>query len=213
MNNSNFEKYDRVLMQTAQLFAKQSKAEKLKVGAVLAREGRVLITGYNGTVSGFSNICEDTLFICPKCNKPIDDVTEKNLRLQPDPFNTGNDITLACPNMDCRSIFKKRANLTEFFNAHTTMKRIAMFHFPEFVHLKTRDFVLHAEQNVITYAAKRGIATDGCTLYITHSPCKECAKLIVQAGIVRVVYGDLYRDSSGLDFLKSANVVLAHKQY
>lgn len=200
-------------MFTARLFAQQSKAEKLKVGAVLAKEGRVLITGYNGTISGFSNVCEDRLFICPKCNKPMEDITEKNLRLEPDTFHTGNDISLACPNIDCRSVFKTRADLTEYFNAHTTMKRIAMFHFPEFVQLKTRDFVLHAEQNVITYAAKRGIATDGCTLYITHSPCKECAKLIVQAGIVRVVYGDLYRDNSGLKFLQDAGVDVIQKTY
>jgi deoxycytidylate deaminase len=213
MNNSNFEKYDRVLMQTAQLFAEQSKAEKLKVGAVLAKDGRVLITGYNGTVSGFSNVCEDKILVCPKCNKPIE-VTEKNLRLEPSPIFT-NDIVLACSNigLGCHSTFKTTADLTEYFNANTSLKNIAMFHFPKLVKLKTRDFVLHAEQNVITYAAKRGIATDGCTLYITHSPCKECAKLIVQAGIVRVVYSNLYRDSSGLDFLKSAKVEVVQKQY
>ncbi len=69
----------------------------------------------------------------------------------------------------------------------------------------TSEFVLHAEQNIIAFSSKRGISTDGCTLYITHSPCKQCSKLIAQSGIKRVVYNEKYRDD-GLDFLQKIGV-------
>jgi len=71
----------------------------------------------------------------------------------------------------------------------------------------TNDFTLHAEANAITHAAKEGISLDGTTIYVTKSPCKECSKLIAQSGIKRVVFKDKYKDTSGLDFLRSLNTV------
>jgi dCMP deaminase len=68
--------------------------------------------------------------------------------------------------------------------------------------LETKREVLHAESNAILKAAKTGISTDGSTLYLTTSPCIDCSKLIIQAGIQRVVYLNEYRDISGLTFLK-----------
>ena len=129
-------KYDETMLATAKLFGELSYCTKAKVGAVIAKEGRILATGYNGTVSGHDNCCEIE----------IDGV------------------------------------------------------------LKTSPFTVHAEQNVISYCAKNGIATDGATMYITLSPCQLCAKLIVQAGIKRVVFLDLYKDTSGLKFLKDCNI-------
>ena len=129
-------KYDKTMLATAKLFGELSYCTKAKVGAVIAKEGRILATGYNGTVSGHDNCCEIE----------IDGV------------------------------------------------------------LKTSPFTVHAEQNVISYCAKNGIATDGATMYITLSPCQLCAKLIVQAGIKRVVFLDLYKDTSGLKFLKDCNI-------
>lgn len=70
----------------------------------------------------------------------------------------------------------------------------------------THWYVLHAEANAITKLARSNNASVGATLYITLSPCRECAKLIHQAGITRVVYRDAYKDVSGLDFLTSAGV-------
>jgi len=70
----------------------------------------------------------------------------------------------------------------------------------------TKSYVLHAEANAITKVAKSGNSSQGSTLYITASPCLECAKLIIQAGIVRVVYSDSYRISEGLDLLRRANI-------
>ena len=72
--------------------------------------------------------------------------------------------------------------------------------------LQTLPYVLHAESNAILKCAKYGRSTNGATLYITHSPCIECAKLIIQAGIVRVVYLEDYRKSEGLELLKKAGI-------
>lgn len=72
--------------------------------------------------------------------------------------------------------------------------------------LYTLSYVLHAESNAILKCAKYGRPTNGSTLYITHSPCIECAKLIIQAGIIRVVYLEDYRKSEGLELLKKAGI-------
>jgi dCMP deaminase len=73
---------------------------------------------------------------------------------------------------------------------------------------ETHWYVLHAEANAILKVAKSTNNTDGSTLYLTHSPCKDCSKLILQSGIKRVVYMDAYKDISGLTFLTNAGVVI-----
>jgi len=70
----------------------------------------------------------------------------------------------------------------------------------------TKPYVLHAEANAITKVAKSGNSSEGATLYITTAPCIECAKLIIQAGIVRVVYAEEYRMSEGIELLKRAQI-------
>ncbi len=70
--------------------------------------------------------------------------------------------------------------------------------------------VLHAEANAILKVAASTQSSSGATLYITLSPCKQCSKLIHQAGIKRVVYTDAYKDTSGLEFLEKAGVELLH---
>ncbi|KAA3649128.1 MAG: CMP deaminase [Bacteroidetes bacterium] len=75
---------------------------------------------------------------------------------------------------------------------------------------KTLWYVLHAEANAIMKVAKSTNNSNGATLYITLSPCKECSKLVYQAGIKRVVYMNKYKDNSGLDFLEKAGVELMH---
>jgi dCMP deaminase len=72
--------------------------------------------------------------------------------------------------------------------------------------LQTKPYVLHAEANAILKVAKSANSTEGATLYCTLSPCIECAKLIIQAGIIRVVYIEEYRDVAGLELLKRANI-------
>ena len=70
----------------------------------------------------------------------------------------------------------------------------------------TKPYVLHAEANAISKVAKSGNSSEGSTLYVTASPCLECSKLIIQAGIKRVVYRDEYRLTDGIDLLKRAGI-------
>ncbi len=74
----------------------------------------------------------------------------------------------------------------------------------------TKSYVLHAEANAITKVAKSNNSSDGSTLYITTSPCMECSKLIIQSGIIRVVYQEKYRITDGLDLLERAQIELVH---
>ena len=74
----------------------------------------------------------------------------------------------------------------------------------------TKAYVLHAEANAITKVAKSNNSSDGSTLYITTSPCMECSKLIIQSGIIRVVYQEKYRVTDGLDLLERAGIELVH---
>ena len=124
---------DRRYMHMAQIWAGNSYCERRKVGALLIKDKMIISDGYNGTPSGFENVCEDE-------------------------FN------------------------------------------------KTKAYVLHAEANAITKVARSHNSSDGATLYVTASPCIECAKLIIQAGIVRVVYGELYHMQDGLELLSRAGI-------
>lgn len=74
----------------------------------------------------------------------------------------------------------------------------------------TKPYVLHAEANAITKVARSNNSSDGATLYATASPCVECAKLIIQAGIKRVVFNELYRITDGIDLLKRAQIECIH---
>ena len=120
-------------LRMARIWAENSYCERRKVGALVVKEKMIISDGYNGTPSGFENVCED----------------EGNV---------------------------------------------------------TKPYVLHAEANAITKLARSSNNSDGATLYVTASPCIECAKLIIQAGIRRVVYGEQYRMEDGINLLKRANV-------
>jgi dCMP deaminase len=74
----------------------------------------------------------------------------------------------------------------------------------------THWYVLHAEANAILKVAKSTNNCKGATLYLTHSPCKDCSKLVLQAGITRLVYAEQYKDPSGIDFLSSAGLDVIH---
>jgi len=75
---------------------------------------------------------------------------------------------------------------------------------------KTKAYVLHAEANAITKVAKSNNSSDGSTLYVTSSPCLECAKLIIQAGITRVVFTEKYRLDDGIKLLERAGIEVVH---
>ena len=74
----------------------------------------------------------------------------------------------------------------------------------------TKPYVLHAEANAITKVARSNNSSEGATLYVTASPCMECAKLIIQAGIKRVVFHELYRLSDGIDLLRHSGIECVH---
>jgi len=131
-------KFDRSYLQMAEVWAQNSYCKRRKVGALLVKDRTIISDGYNGTPSGFENICEDE-----------------------------NGVT--------------------------------------------KPYVLHAEANAITKVAKSGNSSEGATLYVTASPCAECAKLIIQSGISRVVYRDAYRLTDGIDLLKRAGITVEQK--
>lgn len=128
---------DRRYLRMAFIWAENSYCQRRRVGALLVRDKMIISDGYNGTPSGFDNICESP-----------DGVT-----------------------------------------------------FP---------YVLHAEANAITKVARSNNSSEGSTLYVTTSPCMECSKLIIQAGIRRVVFSELYRITDGLDLLRRAGVECVH---
>ena len=128
-------KFDDKYMQMAEIWAKNSYCKRRQVGALIVKDRMIIYDGYNGTPSGFENVCEDE-----------------------------NGVT--------------------------------------------KPYVLHAEANAISKVAKSGNSSEGSTLYVTASPCIECAKLIIQAGITRVVYKDEYRLTDGVDLLKRAGIIV-----
>lgn len=128
---------DKRYIRMAGIWAENSYCQRRKVGAIVVKNQMIISDGYNGTPSGFENVCED----------------ENNM---------------------------------------------------------TKPYVLHAEANAITKIARSSNSSEGATMYVTASPCIECAKLIVQAGIRRVVYSEKYRLEDGLDLLRRAGVEVVY---
>lgn len=124
-------------LRMALIWAENSYCTRRKVGALIVKGPMIISDGFNGTPSGFENVCEDA-------------------------------------------------------------------------HGITKPYVLHAEANAITKVARSNNSSDGATLYVTSSPCVECSKLIIQAGIRRVVYHDEYRITDGLDLLRRAGIETVH---
>lgn len=133
MNSEKQLQFDKSYLKLAGIWAENSYCNRRKVGALIVKDRMIISDGYNGTPSGFPNICENE-----------------------------NGIT-----------------------------------YP---------YVLHAEANAITKVAKSNNSSVGATLYVTAAPCMECAKLIIQAGITRVVYRDAYHLTDGLELLKRVGI-------
>lgn len=125
-------KLDLRYLRMARIWAENSYCKRRQVGALVVKDKMIISDGYNGTPSGFENICEEI------------------------------DIT--------------------------------------------KPYVLHAEANAITKLARSSNNSDGSTLYVTASPCIECAKLIIQAGIKRVVYAEKYRLNDGIQLMERAGI-------
>lgn len=159
------EKFIKLYGDIAKRVSDLSYAVRLKVGAIIVKDDRIISIGYNGMPSGWDNACEYTEFM------PINDPSAK---FQDYPL-VGNF----------------------WISGHSVERRYR---------LKTRSEVLHAESNALAKLAKSNESGDGADLFVTHSPCMDCAKLIYQSGIRRVYFGTHYRDNSGIDFLKTSGV-------
>jgi dCMP deaminase len=124
---------DLIYLKMASIWGKNSHCKRMQVGCLMVKDKSIISDGYNGSPTGFPNICED------------------------------QDMT-------------------------------------------TLPYVLHAEANAITKLAKSTQSSDGSTIYVTLSPCYECSKLIIQSGIKRVVFNELYRKPESLQFLFEAGI-------
>ena len=142
------EKFKQAYMQTAKTFAELSHARRLKVGAIIVKDDRIISIGYNGMPAGWDNDCENQVW-----NVHDGDYT-----------------------------------------------------------LQTKPEVLHAEANAITKLARSNESGAGASMFVTHSPCIECAKLIYQSGVKTLYFQLTYRDHSGLDFLKQSGVAVEELQ-
>ncbi len=136
MTDEKQHKLDVRYLKMAKIWAENSYCQRRKVGALVVKNQMIISDGFNGTPSGFENVCEE------------DNVT--------------------------------------------------------------KPYVLHAEANAITKLARSHNSSNEATLYVTASPCLECSKLIIQSGIKRVIYGEQYRLSDGIDLLKRAGIEVIH---
>jgi dCMP deaminase len=137
------EKWISAYLDVAERFAQLSSAVRLKVGAVVVKDNRIISIGYNGTPAGWDNTCEDVVTSHQEGDGPT---------------------------------------------------------------LKTKDEVIHAEANAISKLARSNDGGDGASLFCTHAPCIECAKLIYGAGIKQVFYRDLYKTDTGVKFLEKSGI-------
>jgi len=196
-------KYDKKFMNSAIEWSTYSYCKRKQVGAVLVKDGREIASGYNGTITGAkSNNCEESYYQCPHCNEIAEHSKElftmTTNQNTDDPF--GLYIKLFCKK--CNTLINSIKNSSD--NAEQSL-------FEPINKTHTKDSVIHAERNVIAYCAKHGIATEGCTMYITLSPCQGCAVLMAQAGIKTVIYKDKYKDTTGIKILENKITIKQYK--
>ena len=157
-------KIDYAHMKAAQGYAELSHAKKLRVGAIITKDDRVISIGYNGTPAGWSNECEEIEFV--EDNEYLD--------------------------------YPSMVSQGYIFGADKDTAG--------WVRRETKPEVIHAEANAVAKLARSSESGDGASMYITHSPCFNCAKLIYTAGIKKVFYSEEYRNTDGINFLKKCNV-------
>ena len=182
-------RYDKFFSETAKLSAKMSFCERRKVGAILTKDTRIISNGWNGTVSGEDNCCEEDF-------GEVSDIEHRFLNIiKENDFE--NEAKEYCSEYGL--IFESIKKEDKKYKLKYRRPKI-----------RTKNSVVHAEANAIAYAAKEGISTKGCSLYVTLSPCINCANLIIQAGIKEVIYTESYRDTSGIDHLKKNNIAVKY---
>lgn len=191
-------KFDNAMMDTALVWSTLSSCKKLKVGAVIAYNDRIISNGYNGTISGTNNQCEEYRLAC-ECGKLHVFLDIPHMKVI---YDTGSNRALE---PDKSSLDYYRSIEFNTYRKECECGKVLNFNKKDLI-LKTNDFTLHAEENAILDAAKHGRKLDGSTIYVTHSPCPTCAKMIAGVGIKKVIYLNDYKDDSGLDYLKKLNI-------
>ena len=184
-------KYDKAMMSTAYVWAEESYCKRNQVGAILSFDGRVVSVGYNGTISGSSNCCEETEAF--KSEGELEFYDKSLIEVCATCKGTG--ILLEFSGTKLNTVLTGRKTC-EDCNGFGKVKNKDI----------SKDTVVHAEANAILFAAKNGIPTKNCTLYITLSPCIECAKMIIQSGIKEVIYDAEYRINDGVKFLQKHGI-------
>ncbi len=171
-------KFKELYIDIARRVAELSYARRLKVGAIVVKDDRIISMGYNGMPAGWENNCE------------YKEYGDAGGWLSPE------EIEEQWP-------YEEQVEVVDVDEGISYITRR--------YRLKTRPEVLHAESNAIAKLAKSNDSGDGADLFVTHSPCIDCAKLIFQSGISRVFYSENYRDDSGIKFLKQSGVeVIQH---
>jgi len=179
-------KYKKTFMRIAYVWAEESYCKRRKVGAVIVKDNRDIAPGYNGTVSGADNCCEE------EYGEPSKEESTVTRQL----FNSSIEET-------AQSYCKKNGLIfVSVKKLDAGMVRI-VYKRPS---LRTKASVVHAEANAIAFAAKKGIPVENCKLFVTLSPCMNCANLIIQSGIKEVFYSEEYRDTSGIEYLKENGI-------
>lgn len=176
------EQTNKLMLSIAKTLSNECKCNKLKVGAVIVKDKRIISSGVNGSLKNFSNVCEDTFIECHKCGKLIPTENFKNDKTL---FNK-KVYTYTC---EC----SHRLDYEEDFFNKVKIK-------------KTKPHILHAEENALIFAAKHGINIDGTSIYVTHLPCMRCARMIIASGIEEVFYIEEYRDKSSINLFKNNNI-------
>ena len=173
--------FDKAYMKMAHAISELSYANRSKVGCIIvSKNGQVISQGYNGTPTGYDNCCEIPSCSCKYVRGCC--YTEK-------PIEEQMSVEF------CANALKPLG--------HANDKK----GYPcSYLTLTTKKEVLHAESNAISKCAKWISSTEGATLYVTLSPCFDCAKIIIQAGIKRVCYDEKYRDPAGIDFLQENGI-------
>lgn len=172
------ERFIDTFMQIAKLTANLSYAKKKKVGAVLVKDNRIIAHGFNGTVSGSDNCCEEVIniekFVYRCDNKECESNTD-NSKVYP--YYSEDNSGDTCVYCD--------GNIAEYSEKVGEK-------------LVTKEGVIHAEENTILQCVKNGIATNNTILVVTHSPCERCARMIAQAGIKTVYFDEIHDNGEGL---------------
>lgn len=176
---------DEMLMGVAEVVAKRGTCSRLQVGAIISRDGRIIATGYNGAPAGIPHCTHDE-FIWPTPDKDIE---------APDwlayHFTSDSEMKFATPRPGDHFAWDGRTiSMSSGYTGRSFGCGVAE----------------HSERNAIAFAARHGLSLDQSEVHVTHAPCLDCSRSIINAGIVKVSYAIPYRLTAGVELLAQAGI-------